>query len=95
MMKLDKKLLQDIATNARLDLSDKEIKQLLPQLKEILKLFSQLKTVNTKGVKPSFQPITVENVLRADTVEECLTPEAVFLRVKNRKDNYFKGPKAV
>jgi aspartyl-tRNA(Asn)/glutamyl-tRNA(Gln) amidotransferase subunit C len=94
-MKLNKVLLEKIAQNARLELSEKEMKNLLPELQEVLKMFSVLDEITVDQVKPSFQPIKVENVFREDKVEEGFTQEEVFLHVKNKEDGYFKGPKAV
>ena len=94
-MKLDKELLEKIANNSRLNLTKKEEEEFLPQLKEILTVFSELDKVDTKGVKPSFQPIPIEDVTREDIIEPCLTEEGVFLNVKNKKEDYFKGPKAI
>lgn len=94
-MKVDKKLLQKTAELARLELSEKEIKKFLPQLKEIINAFSKLDKVNTKGVKPSFQPFEIKNVTRGDNVEECLTQEEALSNTEHKKDSYFKGPRAV
>ncbi len=94
-MKLNKDLLQKIAANARLDLSKQEIKELLPQLKEVLDVFSQLQQVDTTGIEPSFHPIPLENVTREDDVKECFTRKEVFSNVKNKEKDYFKGPKAI
>jgi aspartyl-tRNA(Asn)/glutamyl-tRNA(Gln) amidotransferase subunit C len=94
-MKLDKKQLQKIAANARLELSNKEIDEFLPQLQEVLDLFSVLDRINTDKVKPSFQPIQIEDVMREDKIKDCLTKEEVFFSVKNKQDSFFKGPKAV
>ncbi|MBI2106783.1 Asp-tRNA(Asn)/Glu-tRNA(Gln) amidotransferase subunit GatC [Candidatus Woesearchaeota archaeon] len=92
-MKIDKKILSAVANNARIKLNKKEEEELLPQLNEILKIFSQLQGVNTKDVEPSFQPLQVKNVFREDKVESC--KEDVLANVKNKEDRYFKGPKAL
>ncbi len=94
-MELDKELIQKVAKNARLELTDSEIKKFLPQLKEILDVFFKLNKVDTENVSPSFQPIEVKNVFRDDVVEESLDEDEVFLNVKNKENGYFKGPKAV
>tara|TARA_Y100000310_G_scaffold345531_1_gene466087 strand:- start:21283 stop:21567 length:285 start_codon:yes stop_codon:yes gene_type:complete len=94
-MKVNKELLDKIAKNARLELTESEIKEFIPQLQEILKVFSTLESVNTDGIEPSFQPIGVNNVLRDDKVEKSLTTKEVFQGIQNKQDNYFKGPKAI
>ena len=92
-MKIDKKILQSVANNARIKLNKKEEEELLDQLNDVLKIFSKLSEVNTDKIEPSFQPIEVKNVFREDRVEIC--KEDVLSNTKNKENNYFKGPKAL
>ena len=94
-MEIDRKLLEHVADVARLKLTEEEIKKFLPQLKEALEFFSQLKEVNTENVKPSFQPVEMKNSMREDKEKECLSQEDALSLAEHRKDGYFKGPKAV
>ena len=94
-MDIDRKLLEHVAQVARLKLTEKEIEKFLPQLKEALDFFAQLQNVNTDGVKPSFQPVEIKNVLREDIEKECLTQDEALSLAEHKKDGYFKGPRAV
>ena len=94
-MKIDKELIEHVAAVARLKLTDKEIDEFIPQLKEVLDAFSSLKEVDTKGVIPSFQPVELKNVFRDDVVSDSLSQEDALLNTEHKKDGYFKGPKAV
>lgn len=94
-MQVDKKLLEHVAELARLKLSEEEIKKFLPQLKEILKFFLQLKDINTDKVKPSFQPIELKNVMRDDKEQKCLSQDDALSLTEHKKDGYFKGPRAI
>jgi aspartyl-tRNA(Asn)/glutamyl-tRNA(Gln) amidotransferase subunit C len=94
-MKIDKELIEHIAELARLKLTDSEIKKFLPELKEILNAFSKLDKVNTSGVKPSFQPVELKNMMREDKTKDCLSQEKALSNAKEKKDGYFKGPMAV
>ena len=94
-MDIDKKLLEHVAQVARLKLTEKEMEKFLPQLKEALEFFSQLQDVNTDGVKPSFQPVEIKNVLREDIEKECLTQDEALSLAEHKKEGYFKGPRAV
>ena len=94
-MKVDKELIEKVASLARLKLTDADIKKFQPQLKEILDVFSKLDEVDVKGVEPSFQPVELKNVIREDKIEPCLTQEMALKNSENKKDGYFKGPKAV
>ena len=94
-MNVDKELIKKVAELARLELSDKEIEIFLPELKEILNAFSKVDEVDTKGVKPSFQPVELKNFMREDEVEPSLSQEGALANTEHKKDGYFKGPKAV
>ena len=94
-MEIDRKLLEHVAEVARLKLTEEEIKKFLPQLKEALEFFSQLQEVNTDGVKPSFQPVEIKNVMREDYEKQCLGQDEALSLTEHKKDGYFKGPRAV
>jgi len=88
-MKLDKKSVEHIASVARLKLTDKEIEEFLPQLKEILEHFSELDKVDTKNVEARFQPVELSNVMREDKVEKCVDREKALALTEHKKDGYF------
>jgi len=94
-MQVDEKLIKHVAAVARLNLTDEEVKKFLPQLKEILNAFSKIDEVDTKGVRPSFQPVDLKNQLREDVEKECLSQEEALANSEHKKDGYFKGPRAV
>jgi aspartyl-tRNA(Asn)/glutamyl-tRNA(Gln) amidotransferase subunit C len=94
-MKIDKELILSVAKNARLNLSEKEINEFLPELKEILESFSKLDKVNTKKVEPAFNPIELKNIYREDEVEKSLSQEEALKNTKHKNNGYFKGPKAI
>ena len=94
-MKLEKKTIEHVAKLARLKLQDNEISEFLPQLKEVLNYFSELDKIDTKEIKPSFQPVGIRNVMRDDKEKECLSQEDALKNTAHKKDNYFKGPRAV
>ena len=94
-MEIDRKLLEHVAEVARLKLTEEEIKKFLPQLKEALEFFSQLQEVNTDGVKPSFQPVEIKNVMREDYEKQCLGQDEALSLTEHKKDGYFKGPRVI
>lgn len=94
-MKLDKALMEKVARNARLNLSEEEIKKFLPELNGVLDYFSTIAEADTRNIQPSFHPIEIKNVMRDDIVEECLSQEEALSNAKHKKDGFFKGPKVV
>ena len=94
-MEVNKELILRVAKNAKLNLTEEEIKEFIPQFKEILNSFSELDKVNTKNTKPSFHPIEIKNALREDIPKECVPKEEILKNAKHKKDPYFLGPKAL
>ena len=94
-MEINDRLIENIARISRLNLTKSEIKEFLPQLKEVLNNFSKLNELNIEKVKPSFQPIIVKNILREDVVGKCLTQEEALKNSKHKKNGYFVGPRAI
>ena len=94
-MKVDKELIKKVAENARLELSEAEINEFVPQLKEILDAFSTLDTLDTIRVRPSFQPVEIKDALREDKARQCLSQEEALKNTCHKKDGYFKGPRVV
>jgi aspartyl-tRNA(Asn)/glutamyl-tRNA(Gln) amidotransferase subunit C len=94
-MEVDRKLIEHVASVARLKLTEAEIEKFLPQLKEAIEFFSKLQEIDTKGIKPLFQPVEIKNVLREDVPGECLTQDEALSQTEHKKDGYFKGPKVV
>ena len=94
-MKLDKELIEKVASVARLNLKESEIKKFLPQLKDILDTFSKIDKANTGSAKPSFQPVEMKNMMRKDKKGKCLTQEEALSNTEHKKGGYFKGPRAI
>jgi len=94
-IKIGRQLLLKVAENARLKLSEREIKKFLLDMKDILQAFSKIDEADTNGTEPSFHPVPLKNVFRNDERQKCLKPEDALSNTKHRKGNYFLGPKVV
>ena len=94
MPELNKELVVKLSRLARLKLSEDEINEFLPQLGDVLKIFSKLNEVDIKNTEPSFQPIELKNVFREDVIEPSLKREEVLSNTKHKEKGFFKGPRA-
>ena len=94
-MKVDKELIRNVASLARLELTEAEIKLFEKDFKEILDAFSKIDEVDTKETKESFQPVEMKERLREDLVEDSLSQEEALKNTEHKKDGYFKGPRAI
>lgn len=87
-MKLNKELILDIAKVSRLNLSDNEIKEFLPQLQEVLDAFDKLEELDTTNVEPSLHPVKINSSLREDKVIKT----NISINGET-EEKYFVGPK--
>jgi aspartyl-tRNA(Asn)/glutamyl-tRNA(Gln) amidotransferase subunit C len=92
---VDQELLLRVAKNSRLELTEKEAQQFLPQFKEILEAFEKIGQVDTKGTEPAFHPVPLKNRYREDKIENGLSNEKALGNATHQKQPYFKGPKAI
>ena len=94
-MKVDEALLERVAKNSRLNLTNEEKKEFLPEMKEVLEAFSKLDEVDTVKFDGVVQPVDMKNVLREDKAEICLGQNDALKNTKHKKDKYFVGPKSI
>ncbi len=91
--RIDGALMDRLAKIAKLNLTEEESVSYAQQLKDILEVFKVLDEVDTKDVRPSFQPTKIENIWREDLAE---AHEWSPLESTRHSENlYFKGPKIV
>ncbi len=87
------KRIERLARLARVELTKEEEAGFEKDMESILSAFRDVEKVNTKGVKPTFQPVPVKNILREDKAEPSLTQEQALANTKNKEKGFFKGPR--
>ncbi len=92
---LNEKVLEAVAKNARIQLTPAEARKFLPELNAVLSAFSTLQKANVSKVKPSFQPLAVQNVYRKDEPVLGLDREAALFLSPHKSGPYFRGPKVL
>lgn len=92
---MDKKTVHKVAEIARLNLTEGEVSRFSEDLISILAAFKVLQKVDTKNVKPTFQPMDTRNVVREDRMEPGLLQVDALANTKNKEARHFKGPKVV
>lgn len=92
-VRVDEKLVQEIASLARLDLSREETEIFVSQFKDILDYVSILNEVDTENVPPAYLSSTNRTVTREDEIEASI-PTAEFLsNAPESKDDYVVIPR--
>jgi aspartyl-tRNA(Asn)/glutamyl-tRNA(Gln) amidotransferase subunit C len=92
-MEINESLVLHVAKTARIDLTDSEVREFLPQLKEIINSFSELSAINTDGVFPSFHVPQIKTEPREDVPYASLSNQDALKNTKHKKDGYFTGPR--
>ncbi|MBS3061516.1 MAG: Asp-tRNA(Asn)/Glu-tRNA(Gln) amidotransferase subunit GatC [Candidatus Diapherotrites archaeon] len=94
-MIINRDLLEKVAKNARLVLTETEKDELLLQLENILKAFETLNQLDVSKESPAFQPVKLENVFRADVIGKSLDNASALKNAVHKQAPYFKGPRAM
>lgn len=77
-------------------LCDGEIESLRRDLENIIKYISQLDTLDTEGVEPTYQVFEMENVWREDKIiEQDASREDLLGLTKEEKENQIKVPRVL
>ncbi len=89
-MKLGPEEVLHIARLARLGLDEAEVTRFGGQLSTILENFEILKQVDTAGVPPTAQSVTLQNVMRPDEETPSLPPDQVVANAPRKEGNCFR-----
>jgi aspartyl-tRNA(Asn)/glutamyl-tRNA(Gln) amidotransferase subunit C len=92
---IDKKIVKHVARLSKIEITEEQIEKFSKEISDVLDAFSLLKEIDTKNIKPSFQPIEIKNIVRDDVPEECLSQDEALANSEQREDKFFKGPRSV
>jgi aspartyl-tRNA(Asn)/glutamyl-tRNA(Gln) amidotransferase subunit C len=89
-MRLSREEVLHIARLARLGLDETEIDKFSKQLSDLLEHFRVLQQVDTTGVPPTAQSITLQNVVRGDEAQASLSPDQILANAPQKEGDFFK-----
>jgi aspartyl-tRNA(Asn)/glutamyl-tRNA(Gln) amidotransferase subunit C len=92
-VKVDEKLVREIAFLARLDLTEEEMKTFIPQFQDILKYFSILNELDTENVSPAYLSSANKSVTREDEIEPSVPTQEFLSNAPQAKDDYVVIPR--
>jgi len=94
-MKVDKELIEAVAKNARLILTEKEKDMFVHDFQDILDTFAILDACDVKNEKPVIHAIELKDHTREDIIESSLSQKDALKNAKHTQDGYFLGPKTL
>jgi aspartyl-tRNA(Asn)/glutamyl-tRNA(Gln) amidotransferase subunit C len=92
-LKVDEKLVKEIAALARLDLSNEETEIFVSQFKDILDYVSILNEVDTENVSPAYLSSANKNQPREDEVEASVPTVEFLANAPQSRDEYVVIPR--
>ncbi len=92
-IQVDEKLVKEIASLARLDLSQEETEMFVSQFKDILDYVSILNEVDTENVAPAYLSSANKSVMREDEVQDSVPTEEFLSNAPQSKDDYVVIPR--
>lgn len=92
-IQVDEKLVKEIASLARLDLTQEETEMFVSQFKDILDYVSILNEVNTENVPPAYLSSANKNQPREDEIEASVPTVEFIANAPQSKDEYVLIPR--
>ena len=94
-MGIDKKIVEDVAHLARIELQETELVKLSGQLEHILGFIDKLSKLDIDDIPPTSHILPINNVLREDIPRESLPIEKTLQNAPNKQRNFFVVPKII
>ena len=95
-MEVKREDIEHLADLSNFALSEAEVNGLQKDLQGIIAYISELDTLDTENVEPTYQVFEMENVWRADEIkEQDATREELLALTKETVDNQIKVPKVL
>lgn len=92
-MKIDKKLISDLAKLAKLDFDDKSSLDMQDDLKKIIGFVEKLSEINTDNIEPLVYLSEELNVMRDDMEVQNLSQENALKNAPKKDSDYILVPK--
>ncbi|MEE9612284.1 MAG: Asp-tRNA(Asn)/Glu-tRNA(Gln) amidotransferase subunit GatC [Desulfatiglandales bacterium] len=94
-MKIDRKVVENVANLARLEFDEEEKELYVAQLNSILTYMEKLDKLDTTEIPPTSHAINLANVFREDLVIESLGREKSLDNAPEADRGFFKVPKII
>lgn len=95
-MEINCETIKHLAMLSDFAISDEQTETLTKNLQDIIGYISELDSLNTEGVEPTYQVFEMENVWRDDEiVVQDASREELLAMTKEEKDNQIKVPKVL
>lgn len=91
-MKIDEKLIQNIATLAKLEFDERKTTAMIADMEKIIGFVDKLSEINTEGISPLIYLSEELNVLREDIIGNEVSQQDALKNAPQKDSDYFKVP---
>lgn len=95
MTDINRKLIEHVATLARLRFPEIELERYTQKAKHILEYIEKLNAVNTTNVEPTAHAVETQAHLRDDVVTPFAARDALLANAPERDGDFFQVPKVL
>ncbi len=92
---LDKKIIQNLARLARLNIGEPEAQELSVQLGKALSYFEQISKIETNGIEPLITPTQLRSYWREDKAHQEVSTDEVLCAAPDKSGRLFRVPPVV
>ena len=93
-MEVNCETIKHLASLSDFAISEEQTETLTKNLQDIIKYISELDSLDTEGVEPTYQVFEMENIWRDDEIlPQDASREELLAMTKEEKDNQIKVPK--
>ena len=94
-MKINNKLIKDLAKLAKLEFNDKESAEMQEDLKKIIGFVDKLSEIDTENIEPLIYLSEEKNVLRDDKIGNMLSQKEALSNAPKKDSDYILVPKMI
>lgn len=95
MTEINRKLIEHIATLARLRFPETDLERYTQKAKHILEYVERLKAVDTTGIEPTAHAVDAQGFMRDDEVNIFENRDAILANAPERDGDFFQVPKVL
>lgn len=95
MANVDESVILKVAQLSKLSVTSEEVQIYIPQFKQVLEHFDELKTLNTDHIEPLITPIELVEHLRVDECKNDYTTEELLNNAPDKMGLLFKVPPVI
>jgi aspartyl-tRNA(Asn)/glutamyl-tRNA(Gln) amidotransferase subunit C len=94
-MKIDTKVVDELAHLARLSYENEAKQEIVTELNKIIAFVEKLEEINTDGIEPLIYMVDETNITREDVMKQVVSQDEGLKNAPKKDSDYFRVPKVI